>query len=195
MIFSEEIRSAAIRYGDDSATDLADALRAVFGCGGNEEVAVFWRVKTIQSIVAKQKRRPEDAVLNDFIGFRAVVLHIGLVAEAVNVVRGWANKRGLLLVEEEDHFARPGLGRYRAVHMDFRLLTPETVGLTSACGVEVQITTYLQNVHSLISHAVLYKQGAVAKRSPPIEPMIAELSEKLERIDAMIAAFWKHHWP
>jgi ppGpp synthetase/RelA/SpoT-type nucleotidyltranferase len=188
MIFTEEIRAPAARVASEGATHLADELRRCFRCASSEEVAVLWRVKTIESALAKRERRPHEDVINDLIGVRVVVLHLGFLDAAASVVRGWAVKRGLLFVEEENRFARPGLGHYRAIHMDFRFSAPETAGLTSACGVEVQLTTYLQNVHSLISHAVLYKHGG--KATQIVEELLVDVSEKLGQIDATLAAYW-----
>jgi ppGpp synthetase/RelA/SpoT-type nucleotidyltranferase len=187
MIVQPDTRIAAVNFANEAADELLKTLRISLQPSANEEISILWRIKSEDSIAAKQKRRLDYVVINDFIGLKIVVLHIGLVGSARNTVRDWGDLRGLILNSEENRFRQPGLAHYRGVHLDFNFQHPERLGLTEICGIEVQITTYLQHFHSLASHALLYKQGGNAGSEHSALRVLTAMSDKLKDLDETMA--------
>jgi ppGpp synthetase/RelA/SpoT-type nucleotidyltranferase len=183
MILSSAIRQSADVFASRAVEELLMHFAAALPPAAREELSISKRLKSENSISAKMQRRRDYTVVNDFIGIRIVVLHVGLVTNAVAIVKAWAEASGLILHEQDDRFQTPGLATYRSVHLDFRFLNPERLGLTPRCGIEIQITTFLQRFHEVFSHALLYKEYADANANGPIVERLTLLSEQLASID------------
>src|SRR5271167_2845772 len=82
---------------------------------------IQWRVKSEASIARKlaafNNHRTSTGALaiNDFIGLRVVILHLGLLQRGVQMVSEWANFRDLRLLEVSNAFVKPTLGNYRSI--------------------------------------------------------------------------------
>lgn len=143
------------------------------------------RVKTPEAIATKRARGGVSRT-NDFIGLRVIVDHCGLLDSAGTAVRDWAHTAKLKPISEDNHFAHPGTGGYRALHLDYELVDPEAAGLTADVGVEVQITSALLAVIARVSHDILYRQ-----QSPKYGQLargVQEIADATWQIDKRIAA-------
>ncbi len=143
------------------------------------------RVKTPEAIATKRAR---DGVsrTNDFLGLRVIVDHCGLLDSAVTAVRDWAHAAKLTPISEDDHFAHPGAGGYRAFHFDYELVDPEALGLTADVGVEVQITSALLAAIARVSHDILYRQES--PKYGKLARGVQEIADATWQIDRRIAA-------
>jgi ppGpp synthetase/RelA/SpoT-type nucleotidyltranferase len=152
---------------------------------GLVSASVQARVKTADAVAAKRARRP-GLPMNDYLGLRVTVDHVGLLERAAETVRAWAPALGLKLRKEENRFDRPGAGGYRALHFDFEIRDPAATGVEPDDGVEVQITTALLAVIARLSHDLVYRTpGSDA------EYMLGDLEKLAEegiRLDARIAS-------
>jgi ppGpp synthetase/RelA/SpoT-type nucleotidyltranferase len=148
------------------------------------ECAVVARVKSLAAIAEKVRKRgikEEDALaqIGDFIGLRVLVLHVGYLAVAQKAIEAWAAAIPLERTSIEDRFVKPSLGGYRAVHLGFALPAENRWELPTGTSVEVQVTTWLQHFHGIISHTMLYK---------PQHPVAADVSAYLEQFSERLRA-------
>jgi ppGpp synthetase/RelA/SpoT-type nucleotidyltranferase len=124
--------------------------------------------------------------MNDYLGLRVSVDHVGLLERAAGTVRAWAPTLGLKLRREENRFDRPGAGGYRALHFDFEIRDPATAGVEPDEGIEVQITTALLAVLARLSHDLVYRTpGSDAEY---VLADLEKLAEEAIRLDAGIAS-------
>jgi len=152
---------------------------------GIVSASVQSRVKRADAVAAKRARRP-GLPINDYLGLRIIVDHVGLLERGARTVRAWGPALGLKLLQEENRFDRPGAGGYRALHFDFEIRDPATAGVEPDDGIEVQITTALLAVLARLSHDLVYRTpGSDA------EYVLADLEKLAEegiRLDAGIAS-------
>jgi ppGpp synthetase/RelA/SpoT-type nucleotidyltranferase len=153
-----------------------------------QHASVQGRVKTPEAIDRKRARSGALRT-NDFIGLRVIVDHCGLLDWAATAVRDWAPAAKLTAISEDDHFAHPGAGGYRALHFDYALVDPAAAGLTADVGVEIQITSALQAAIARVSHDILYRQQR--SKSGRVARDVKEIADAAWRIDERIAALAK----
>ena len=182
MIISPDIQLASEQFAVAATSELAIRLRRGLGDWPEDAVWIAWRLKTEKSIAEKAKRRGDSYFINDFVGIRVIVPHVGLLREAVTIVCNWASERDLSSRNIADLFVNEGMGHYRSVHLDFEFGNPES-GLGDRCGLEVQITTYLQHFHGLLSHRLLYKRNP----DPRLVNTLALVSERVAELDQLVA--------
>ncbi|MEM5317168.1 hypothetical protein [Paraburkholderia sp. JHI869] len=144
-----------------------------------------WRVKSMWATRAKVEGKRDLNVVNDFIGIRIIALNMGAVLQAERRLAEWEARRGLLLVSRDDYFSSDVTAGYRAIHRDYVLAEPERWGLLPCVGVEVQITTWLQYAHNMISHALLYKGSTSIEKAEILRQMATKISE----VDALLQTF------
>lgn len=175
-------RSAIEALASRLACELRGALADV---PVDTQHGVSYRVKLDSAIErkAERKRLSSWRELNDLIGLRVVVLRLDAIPRARDAVLRWAHASHLTVAAEDDRFTHPGLGGYRALHIDLLGCGP---GLHDgqAVGIEVQITTWLQHLHAMISHAAYYVEGHSRASS-----RLARLSHLLHRLDKAFVRF------
>jgi ppGpp synthetase/RelA/SpoT-type nucleotidyltranferase len=86
----------------------------------------------------------------------------------------------------QDKYTKPDRGGYRAFHVDYEIRDMNRWGLPPGTTVELQLTTWLQNLHSELSHRLLYKNTSAKSSSIIIK--LEEMSTLLYETDARIAA-------
>jgi ppGpp synthetase/RelA/SpoT-type nucleotidyltranferase len=193
-MISDATRVAAEQFAAQANGDILFALSESFHdiFDSERRVSVAWRIKSDESIHNKIKKgnrhfTPKgEPLINDFIGFRIVVLHIGLLERAMTAARKWAALRELRLIDMSNRFSHPGMGGYRSLHLDFEFQFPQVFGLLGVHGIELQITTYLQQFHNQLSHDALYKidrTDEYAERAHALKI----ISGQLESIDQTVA--------
>lgn len=197
MTAPHDLNSRASRLSGILASELDLALQPL-NHDGLAGYTIQWRVKSEASIARKLNSKKQHQTsggapaINDYIGIRVIVLHIGLIHDTVQIVRGWANFRGLRFLEFGDAFATPALGKYRSVHLDFELRDPKEWGLTTAHGIEIQLTTYLQNLHGMISRESLYKHrndligGDVSTELEILSNQLSDIDDFVARITSRL---------
>jgi ppGpp synthetase/RelA/SpoT-type nucleotidyltranferase len=193
VIPSAEMRRSAESFAAATASDLMAELRARLDDGPEQTLWLTWRVKSEESIAAKARRRSSHPIpsghptINDFIGLRVVLLHVGLVREAVTFICGWSSSRGLSLLSEYNFFVTPAKGQYRSIHLNFQLLRREAIRLDEGYGVEIQVTTYLQQLTGLLSHRYIYKHTENNADQDTKVHKIERISDQLNGIDLEVA--------
>ena len=182
------MRRSAKRIAARLAREIIEMLASSLDARGKGNISwVAWRVKSDTSIFNKIKRFGELPAMNDLIGIRVVLLRAGLIEAAVLAVRSWARTREMQLNEEDDRFVMAGEDNYRSVHLDYSFLRPGDIYLDAMCGVEIQVSTYLQDLHSELSHRLLYKK---TNDGFPRDAL-AEISRQLGIVDRAIAEMLK----
>lgn len=152
--------------------------------------SVAWRIKSIDSLQAKIKRSSEGpsglGYVNDFLGIRVLVAHVGVLHSCEALITLWAAQMGLAEICREDHFKNPAQAGYRAIHFDYRLPDSPQWQFPVSLGLELQLTTWLQNLHGILSHRMYYKQDSLPARAAAQE-WLKEVSMKISEIDWQIA--------
>jgi ppGpp synthetase/RelA/SpoT-type nucleotidyltranferase len=190
---SPNIGNLADKLAEILAKELLAECTREFAKFETQQVNVVWRVKSKQSILQKLHKGPPhrtsagEPAINDYIGLRATVFHVGMVDHAIHIIEQWAVSRGLRLLEFVNSFSSPAYGGYRSVHLDFELLHPEASGLTRGHGIEIQVTTYLQYFHSMVSHSFLYKDLRTKSDQTLSTKDLQRLSDQLATMDMNVA--------
>jgi ppGpp synthetase/RelA/SpoT-type nucleotidyltranferase len=192
---TDAARVAAELFAAQAKEEIVFALSENFESapfGSEKRVNVVWRIKQEDSIRRKFKKGNTHVTLagmpliNDFIGIRIVVLHAGLIERTMTVARRWAALRELRLIDISNTFSSPGIGGYKSVHLDFEFERPQLVGLQDLHGIEVQITTYLQQFHSQLSHDALYKADRADGYAETAQALKV-ISDHLAYVDQIVA--------
>lgn len=180
-------------FAREAAGELIRQLSEKVFLGIEKEHSIAWRVKTAEAIKAKVKARYTDRVqtqvVNDFIGVRVLAGHSGCFVEIKNEINDWAKRFEMIEVKSEDHLHSPDESGYRAIHIDYLLSRPQDWGLPPEAGIELQLTTWLQHVHSMISHRLYYKSASLPDQEIPI--FLNKLSAELNEIDERVTEFLK----
>lgn len=173
-------RGAIERLASRLATELRNALE---GVPMDRQHGLSYRVKLDSAITRKIERKHLSSWhdLNDLIGLRVVVLNLDAIPRARDVVLQWAHASQLTVAREDDRFTAPGVGGYRALHIDLRGRGPDP-GQDLPIGIEVQITTWLQHLHAIISHSTYY-----AGEQPRPSAGLERLSRLIHRLDKVLA--------
>ncbi|WP_449394732.1 hypothetical protein [Devosia riboflavina] len=153
--------------------------------------SVSWRVKSDYSIWRKiEKARlldPSiDQNINDFFGIRLITSHEGMLFSALQIIERWSTKLGLMKVNMEDNFSSGGEAGYRAIHLDFALPSNFLQFSEMGLGLEVQVTTYLQQFHSAVSHQLFYN-AEKSNLTDDVADKLSLLSNSLHSIDLDIS--------
>lgn len=172
MILTAETQARLQRLAKHSQASLLDTLWDDLPRQG-PETRIEWRIKSAESIAAKIERRRDagrkTGYVNDLLGFRIIVSHVGLVETAARCVHRWIDRGGTFrIVDSQDYFRHPVSDIYRSYHFDTVLSDRRYSNISELAGVEFQITTYLQNFMALISHDLVY-----ADHKPNPETMAA----------------------
>ena len=150
---------------------------------------VVWRIKSEASILRKIEHRKalgqSDDFINDLIGLRVIVSHSGLIKNAMECVRKWLlTETRYRLIGASDYFAHPRSPYYRSVHFDLLLALPDREH-PGKIGVEIQVTTYMQNYLAAISHDLLY--NAPRAKHEALQVLLDEVLLHIEQVDAAVA--------
>jgi ppGpp synthetase/RelA/SpoT-type nucleotidyltranferase len=180
----------AVKFCNEAADLLRERFDGGRVVGMPGECVVVARVKSLEAIAEKMRRREiseADAIsqIGDFIGLRVLVLHVGYLASTLKAVETWAADILLKGISTEDRFTNPSLGGYRAVHLGFALPARNRWKLPEGARVEVQVTTWLQHFHGIISHTMFYKPKD--QPSADVSSYLQQLSERLGEIDDNLA--------
>lgn len=186
----------AMPEGKSFAEIAVDKLDQSLG-GNNSSVhgdySIRWRVKSEDAIRSKLKAsrdgEPMHSVINDFIGIRVLIGHLGLLEDAEREIGKWANQLELVQLNRENKFENPDESGYRAIHFDYNFSYPEKWGLPSIAKIEVQLTTKLQQVHGEISHRLYHRVDAPTDE---VRLFLNDLSLKLHKIDMEVMDFFMH---
>ena len=108
----------------------------------------------------------------DVIGLRVTVDSLAKVYAAVRYIRDEANTLGIKVVKLDDKNDKPGLGGYRAVHLDIE------IGGKRA---ELQVRTINQSRFAGWAHDTIYK-GAM-KSSKVAQDYATRVSDALYKMD------------
>ena len=173
--------SRAAEFAHQAASGLSAMLCGLETNLIPEHGGICWRIKTPDAIAAKVRARP----VNDFIGIRVLVRHSGILADALQRIAAWAPQYCLEEKLSQDKYATPARGGYRAFHVDYEFYHDNRWGLPKEVTVELQLTTWMQNLHSEISHRLLYKNTSAT--SSLIITDLEEMSTLLYETDAHLA--------
>jgi ppGpp synthetase/RelA/SpoT-type nucleotidyltranferase len=135
--------------------------------------AVSWRVKSPAAIRAKLRSRH----VNDFVGIRVLTIHPASLPLALEQVRKWARSFSLKELAVQDKYNQPGVGGYRAFHIDFEMEPGNRWRLPVEVTTEIQLTTWLQGLHAAVLHRILYKAEKI-----PDKTLVRELANFAESI-------------
>ncbi|WP_454758522.1 hypothetical protein [Caulobacter segnis] len=157
---------------------------------------VQWRLKSDRSILEKHHARLRDQVagpiwINDFVGIRLVLPHRGVLDAGISAACSWARSESLSQLEISNKMALDPNHLYRSVHLDFTLPPQLAERFNERLGVEIQITTYLQNFSATISHQMVYRHGIGDDASRSALQRLAALSRTLHDADEIAAAIFK----
>jgi len=177
-------------FAVDAVRELYRTLLADLAFGVSRDHGISSRIKTSSAIKAKLHSSDLDHSINDFIGIRVLAGHSRCIGEIENKVSEWAINLGMVKVRREDYFMHPDISGYKAIHLDYRFRNPEQQQLPPEAGVEVQITTWLQHLHSMLSHRLFYK--AIEPPDKSTVSFLQSFSQDLSKLDAKLAEFLYH---
>jgi ppGpp synthetase/RelA/SpoT-type nucleotidyltranferase len=160
------------------------------------EARVEWRIKSRPSIDRKLERRRSqgrsDTFVNDLLGFRIIVSHVGLVEQAVITIKEWIMCSGALdLVEIRNYFESPVSELYRSVHLDTRIVAADCTEIATFSGVEFQVTSYLQNFVASISHDLFYIKHDSEGDPEAVKMLMRRVFRNLVEVDVDVADAFK----
>jgi ppGpp synthetase/RelA/SpoT-type nucleotidyltranferase len=188
LIVRSNVQTSVEDIRDQCVASLRAALRGLPQEGPS--VTVESRIKSAESIrhkLERNKTRGADHLrprVNDYLGFRVIIPHLGLLEHAVGVVERWVQDSGVFsLLLSSDYFSRPQDSLYRSVHMDLAFKPAEHTVLDQSVGAEIQITTYLQHYHSALSHQVGYLSGKFEPPNKDVAMLLRRIAVDLSRID------------
>jgi ppGpp synthetase/RelA/SpoT-type nucleotidyltranferase len=186
---------ASRRAANDFAAEVTQSLGSLLMARSPHLVdpqhSIVWRIKSEAAICRKLERREQSSMVNDFIGIRVLVLHIGALSLAELIFDQWEKEVGLQLSNRDDYFSENNPNGYRAIHRDYVFQSPERLGLPDTAGVEVQLTTWLQHMHSTLSHSLYYKNDGREQQQTTLLNLSA-LSERLHELDSAISMTYWH---
>ncbi len=147
---------------------------------------ISFRVKSVNAINEKIMKNSQSSshFMNDFMGIRLLVYNLGEIEKINNVLASWSDNLGLVLINCDNKFDNPDSNGYRGIHFDYRFRRPEDSQLPSEAGIELQITTWLQHLHSVISYDLYYKKSNVNNE---LVNILRHLSSDLHELDKEIA--------
>ncbi|NWC99243.1 RelA/SpoT domain-containing protein [Pseudomonas sp. P7779] len=178
-------REAAIDFANIATHQLNHILAINFPSLVDPQHSIVWRIKSENATRLKAESRKGVISINDFIGIRVLVLHTGALSQVESTLKEWEDQLGLKLTQRNDYFSNPAPGGYRAIHRDYKLQDYSRWSLSTVSGVELQITTWLQHVHSLLSHSCYYKNPNIAPEKNA--KILADFSNKIHELDSTIA--------
>jgi ppGpp synthetase/RelA/SpoT-type nucleotidyltranferase len=167
-------------------TSMGEALEEELRSSSVRAFSVASRVKSVTAVSEKLKRVSGPCV-NDFIGFRVVLRDRADLAAALASVEVWGEAAELRRLGAEDRFESPGIGGYRALHLDFALADPEACGLSASAGIEVQLTTAILAAHAAACHELIYHVPGIGA-DPELAARLHELGQEADRLDRNLAA-------
>jgi ppGpp synthetase/RelA/SpoT-type nucleotidyltranferase len=199
MIVPPSIRAEVEAVAAESTRSLEAILRAQLPPNEGTDLTVQWRLKSQESIDAKlvlrqleRSRSAETEFINDFLGIRIIVAHVGLLERATEALQIWATRSQLFGVKNAiNYFETPSDERYKSIHVDFEFAPSRYPTIHSTMGTEVQITTYLQNYLSTINHQLLYRRTKVDARDREVANILKKVGSDLNDIDRDIAGMFQ----
>jgi ppGpp synthetase/RelA/SpoT-type nucleotidyltranferase len=199
MIVPPSIRAEVEAVAAESTRSLEAILRAQLPPNEGTDLTVQWRLKSQESIDAKlvlrqleRSRSAETEFINDFLGIRIIVAHVGLLERATEALQIWATRSQLFGVKNAiNYFETPSDERYKSIHVDFEFAPSRYPTIHSTMGTEVQITTYLQNYLSTINHQLLYRRTKVDARDREVANILKKVGSDLNDIDRDIAGMYQ----
>lgn len=188
-MLSEAQHRLLLETADNASSRLRSELRKGLPHQGVDN-QVVWRIKSNPSILRKVANRRALGVpeifINDLIGLRVIVSHAGMIKNTTECVNNWILREpNYCLMGIHDYFNHTRSPYYRSVHFDLLLALPDH-GQPDKVGMEIQVTTYMQNYLAAISHDLLYK----APRSKPEmdQGLLDEIQRHIEQVDAIVAS-------
>jgi ppGpp synthetase/RelA/SpoT-type nucleotidyltranferase len=183
------IQLRADAFAAAAAASLRQRIRDAGLSDAHQECTVTWRIKSEESIRIKElwsTSRNEKPFVNDYIGIRVRISHVGHIPDALGEIRRWAGEFCLVEQEVEDKYQRTGVGGYRAVHVDYLPLDPNPWLLPKEASVEVQIASWLQSIHGALSHSLIYKAAEYPSADRILR--LETISDRIFEVDRLIAA-------
>lgn len=115
---------------------------------------ITYRIKSPDSI--NKKLLINEGIIDDLIGIRVMFKHLASLHKSLTVIEDWAVGYELSNTKYENYFDYPKPGGYRAIHINYIFKFPLKFHLPIYSTLEIQLTTWLQSLHSIISHEVFY---------------------------------------
>lgn len=148
---------------------------------------VIWRVKTEDAILAKFRSprlsNSRVPIINDLVGIRVLGETLEQIDGLKREISSWASQFNLTGLDVEDRFNLPDPSGYRAIHFNYISETAEH-NIPPEAGIELQLTTWLQHLHSILAHRLYYKTQIPP--SPSTVKLLNDLSTKLHSFDSEI---------
>lgn len=183
-----DLQLYARRFAEVSSAALKQRVEELGVAEPVQVATVIWRIKSdenIQNKIAHLVARGETPFINDYIGFRVTVSHVGKVPRALDAIRRWAIEFQLTEQDADDKYQHPGFAGYRAIHLHYLCADHSPWLLPKSATVEVQLTSWLQNFHAALSHRVAYKP--VQAPSPETIRLLEGIGEKIVELDRLIS--------
>jgi ppGpp synthetase/RelA/SpoT-type nucleotidyltranferase len=183
-------RAAAESFAHSTTSTLRAVLQAEFKLIESNECTISWRVKNDAAIIRKLSDSRRSAAqgrgtVNDLIGIRVLCPHLGLLGRIITAIDRWSVDTSLRQVRGQNTIEDPSAGGYRAIHLDFIFTDDNCWGFPSFITVELQLTTWLQLLHTEISHRYFYK--ALDPPDPALQTLLENFSVAIHQLDRAFA--------
>jgi ppGpp synthetase/RelA/SpoT-type nucleotidyltranferase len=178
-------RTSALSFARSAASHAYTVLQTESSLLKDSHTSISWRIKSEAAIIKKLSDPSRfigdhERTINDFIGIRILCPHLGLVDRFIAAIGRWSLEMSLLQVQQENTIEDPGTGGYRAIHLDYIFAEDNSWGFSSFITLELQLMTWLQLLHTEISHRYFYK--AIAP-DPGLQVLLENLSSVIHVLD------------
>jgi ppGpp synthetase/RelA/SpoT-type nucleotidyltranferase len=148
------------------------------------EEGISWRLKSDAAIHAKVAA---GKLINDFVGMRVIAVCVDRLGEIEEKLPTWETRLGLRRDSGKNTFESPARGGFRSIQIDYQISNIVGADLPAGCTLELQLTTWLQYLHTQLSHDLYYK--ASHRNRAAAVPFLETLSEHIHGLDVELAKF------
>jgi ppGpp synthetase/RelA/SpoT-type nucleotidyltranferase len=176
-----QLASLALRFAESLRTYLPPEAT-------DPDHGLAWRVKDADAILRKLQRRHTNRescaiAVNDLLGIRVLTTERASLPSVQDAILRWATTIGLQLQKVQDASQTPDGSGYSAIHLDFQYCDLQ-LREGSKIGLEVQLTSWLQHLHGMLSHRLFYR--ADNKTRLRSSGFLNGLSQEFARLDLAI---------
>lgn len=192
------VRNIAMGLDSDLSASLRLSLLELSGRFLELPILIESRIKSLQAIGRKLGKNlvswdERRQCIDDLVGIRVILRCSAELNEAAVVLSHWSENVGLIELKRRDMFEATDTVGYRALHINYAFIQRASVVVPEDLTAQLQVTTYLQNVHSAMSHRLVYKSEL--GRSLPVESELDMLSNNLSLLDEKLSILFQNLEP
>ena len=179
-------RNAIAAFADTAASELNAEIAKMGANICDPQHGIAYRIKSEDSIRRKLQGRKSTVSapmeLCDIVGIRVLCTCRNQVGAALEAVKSWEVRMELGRKSQKEYLQSAGEAGYSATHIHFLLQNERRLSLPKPVTVEVQVTTWLQHLHGMITHEMWYKRGD-SEKTRPIKSKLERFAEQIMELE------------